>query len=205
MAFKRVDYLLDSIKRILRGLEVTRFSPDDILDALTEGERQLCREGLALRETTELTTLAGVAAYGVAGLIAITDIRPPKRWTEKLTVVENKEVWKDALTREISCGFPILVRPYAETVEFLPTPVVAGEKVSLDYARYPRVARLEPGTDPEVTMGWEPALKVAAMAELLGGDYVQAAARARELAATKHGNVLKGVPTRDHWSRTLGF
>ena len=54
-------------------------------------------------------------------------------------------------------------------------------------------------------MGWEPALKVGALAELLGGDYITAAGRALDLAASRHADVLKGVRTRDHWSRSLGF
>jgi len=205
MAFKRVDHLLDQIKRILRGLDQRAFTPDDILDALTESERNLCRKGNALRSEAELTTLAGVAKYNVAGLVAVIAARPPARWSEPLTVVSNDGVWADLKTRGFSGSFPLYIRGFAETIHFLPAPSIAGEKVELDLAHYPSSVRLEPGTDPEVTMGWEPALKMGALAELLGGAYIEAAERALALAVSQHSDVVKGVPQRDHWSRTLGF
>lgn len=205
MAFKRVDTLLEQITRVLRGLEKVGFNRDDVLDALSEAQRAVCREGHALKGQSVLTTLAGVASYPVRGLIAVTAMVPPARWSEPLTVVENDRIWADHLSRTHSADFPLFVRPYGETVQFLPPPAISGERVAIEYAHYPAVGRLEPGTDPEVSPLWEPALKVGTLSELLGGDYTIAFARAINLAATRHANVAKGVPVRDHWSRTLGF
>lgn len=205
MAFKRVDALLDQVQRVLRGLEESGFSRDDVLDALTTAQQNACIEGHALRGQTELTVLAGVDRYPVGGLIAITGLFRPRRWCEELAVIENDTVWADIITREFSGGYPLYVRPYAETVQFYSAPTVSGEKVSLDYAHLPKAARLEPGADPEVSPLWDAALKVGALSELLGGGHAANFARAVALAASRHANTVKGVPTRDHWSRNLGF
>ena len=199
MSFRRVDGVYARVLRTLKT-ESKSFSPDEVLDAMSEVHEELAREALAIRDISDLTTEAGVSRYDVDALYRMQGFRRPAEWTEPIEIEENIDKWLNVASIPFTYPQPIKAASWGGYLELYPAPTVSGLIVGVYHYRIPTLG-LAFGADPETPLFLDPVLVAGTNAKLLGGGYadiyIGALDRAKSQMMTETSG---GLITTEHWS-----
>lgn len=215
----RINKNLRWVKRQLDLAKMTDVLEEEILDVMSKAELEIMERTGSVKQTDVITFNDGVAPvppvdqsqgiYAVpAGVDRIVYVECPSTWTRPLILTEDPKTYDDIKKANIAGTQPLVALVHNDLITFWPVPV-DGETVTLYSFRTPKTDASEDqveGTgDPILSFHWDMCLRKMALAELIGGDWIEKAEDEYNREAHHHIQET-GAPIQiDHSSNRLGF
>jgi hypothetical protein len=205
---KMIQHVLEEL-----GDDGTRIiTRNRVLDALNEAQKELCRDGYALKRETTLDLVALQEEYDVAGTIhKIVEFIEPEEstWKYPVTVLNNTEEWKNVRRRtDLSDEQPLFAFLWNRVIHLWPVPPEV-ETVGLIVYGMP-AADLTVTTEPEIEDQWDIAMEYGALKRLAKGDdklkWMEIFEKVKnKIAADNVQESIAGTVVRSHWSSSLNY
>jgi hypothetical protein len=209
---KRINANLRWVKRQLDLAGHTDILEEEILDAMSAAELEICERSGSVKQIDTLTfdltpPLHNLGIYALPpGSDRIVYIAYPPTWVRPMILTDDPMVFDDIQKGNIGGNAPIVVLIWNDQMHFWPVPTT-GESITVYSYRTPTTAEIqvEGVGDPVVSRHWDFSLRYMALATLVGGDWIDRANKEYDREAHHHIQESSAPILLDHSSNRLGF
>ena len=207
----RINRNLRWVKRQCDLAGHTDILEEEILDALSSAELEICERSGSVKQTDLITfDLVPPHDTGVYALPSGSDrivyIAYPPNWERPMILTNDPMVLDNIKKGNVGGNTPLVVLVWKEELTFWPIPTTV-ETITVYSYRTPTDAevQVEGVGDPILSRHWDPSLRYMALATLLAGDWVQRADTEYNREAHHHIQESSAPILLDHSSNRLGF
>lgn len=207
MALWRVDSILNRVARGAGDPKLQNFSKTEILQEMTEIEKELCLEFLAIKAEDDITTVAEQEEYVVdPAYDKILQITEPTTWLNRVQFTNDLNLWADWKRLTLDADQPLYSIVWNGIFHLWPEPTTSGELVHAFFAKKP-TADLALGANPSVSSTWDYALQIGTVARLKNDLNLRKAyqAEARRAHRIDNNEAIANIPRIEHSSNDLMF
>jgi hypothetical protein len=209
---KRINANLRWVKRQLDLAHATDILEEEILDAMSAAELEICERSGSVKQTDIITfdlvpPLHNLGIYALPpGSDRIVYIAFPVTWVRPMILTDDPMVFDNIQKGNVAGNEPLVVLIWNGQMQFWPVPTT-GDSVTIYSYRAPTDSELQvEGTgDPILSRHWDFSLRYMALATLIGGDWIKRAQEEYDREAHHHIQESSSPILLDHSSNRLGF